>query len=225
MGYNYGYTLFEDIGYDFALGFYLMYFAVILAVSLGAYFLQSFGTYTIAKRRGIKHPWLSWIPVGSAWILGCISDQYRYVAKGQVKNKRKSLLILQIIMWIVYIAFFAVFFSFMFQAIGFAVEQGMGTPNIGDVYIAELLGSLLKMAGLGFVMTGVAIAVTIIQYMALYDLYASCDPGNKVLYLILSIFFSITLPIFVFVCRNKDEGMPPRKPQPAVEPWENNPEQ
>ena len=39
-----------------------------------------------------------------------------------------------------------------------------------------------------------------------------------VLYLVLSIFFNITMPIFLFICRNKDEGMPPRKTEPEIIP-------
>lgn len=225
MGIDYGYTFYDNIGPGFVFGFYMIYIVAMLAISVGAYVLQSLGTYTIAKRRGIKHPWLSWIPVGSSWILGSISDQYRYVVKGQVKNKRKSLLILQIIMWIACIGFFAMWFSLVFQLVGMIYETGIDPSYMDASYFAELAGSVLGIIGLWLVMSGVAIAVTIIQYMALYDLYTSCEPGNNVLYLVLSIIFSITMPIFVFVCRNKDGGMPPRKAQPVVEqpsePWEN----
>ena len=223
MGFDYGYTFYDNVGPGFVLGFYMIYIVAMLAISLGAYVLQSLGTYTIAKRRGIKHAWLSWIPVGSSWILGSISDQYRYVVKGQVKNKRKSLLILQIVMWIAYIAFFALLCSFAFQVMVSVIENTK-EPSYMDG-LSEIIGTALGMVGVGFVMSGVAIATMIIQYMALYDLYTSCDPGNKVLYLILSILFAITMPIFVFICRNQDGGMPPRKARPVVEqpsePWEN----
>ena len=45
--------------------------------------------------------------------------------------------------------------------------------------------------------------------------------------LVLSIFLSVAQPLFLFLCRKKDEGMPPRKqtpvyiPEPTAEPWEN----
>ena len=52
--------------------------------------------YAVAQRRGIEKPWLAWVPVGNAWLMGCISDQYRYVKLGQVKNKRKLLMWLEI---------------------------------------------------------------------------------------------------------------------------------
>lgn len=221
MGPEYGYNAFDSMGYEFALGFYIIYFLVMLAISVGAYVLQSLGTYTIAKRRGIKHPWLSWIPVGSSWILGCISDQYRYVAKGQVKNKRKSLLVLDLLVVVLFVLIYVLLGALLVQVITyddtmFAVDHALEM---------SMLGTFMGLVGVFLIMSGLAIALSVIQYMALYDLYTSCDPMNNVLYLILSIFFSITMPIFVFVCRNKDGGMPPRKPQPAVEPWENDPEQ
>ena len=62
------------------------------------YVLQALALYTIAKRRGIKKPWMAWIPLVNVWILGSISDQYQYVVKRQVKNKRKVLLGLNIAM-------------------------------------------------------------------------------------------------------------------------------
>ena len=61
-------------------------------LSVGTYVLTALGLYTIAQRRGINKPWLAWIPVVNVWTLGCISDQYRYVVKGEKKSKRKVLI-------------------------------------------------------------------------------------------------------------------------------------
>ena len=78
-----------------ALGVFLVLYLLIMffttAFSLVCYVLQSYGLYTIANRRGIRNSWLAWVPVGNMWILGSISDQYQYVAKGKVKNRRKLL--------------------------------------------------------------------------------------------------------------------------------------
>ena len=78
------------------MAFVLFYYVIIMAVSVAVYVFQSLGMYTIAKRRGIRNPWLSWIPVGNMWILGSISDQYQYVVKGRVRKRRKLLLGLMI---------------------------------------------------------------------------------------------------------------------------------
>ena len=66
-------------------------------IGIATYVLSALGLYTIAKRRGLNHPWLAWIPVASAWIVGSLSDQYRYVVNGENKSKRKVLLTLNII--------------------------------------------------------------------------------------------------------------------------------
>jgi hypothetical protein len=56
----------------------------------------------------------------------------------------------------------------------------------------------------------------------MYDLYCSCDPDSSVLYLGLSILVNIG-PIFYFIFRNKDLGMPapvvrPVRPVQPVQP-------
>ncbi len=219
-------------GFDmsgFMILFYLIYAGFMMAVGIGIYVLQALSFYTIAKRRGIKKPWLSWIPVGDVWILGCISDQFRYVVKGQVKNKRKALLTLEILLLVVLVVFYVCFGVFLVQAL--AYDDSMMDYSMQ----ADMLGSAMGMLCAGLVMMGLAVALAVIQYMALYDLYMSCEPKNGVLYLVVGILVSVTMPIFLFLCRKKDLGMPPRKQtlasqpeltaQPPREPWENNREE
>lgn len=173
---------------------YLLILLFAMALSVATYVLHSLSLHTIAKRRGIRNGWLAWIPMGNLWILGNISDQYRYVVKGKIKNRRKILLGLGIGLVAGYILW--LFVTLMNLAVG----NG----------IAALI--LLIFGGLAIFT--VAIWLAVCQYMAYYDLYKSCDPGNAVLFLVLSILFSGIMPFFVFACRNKDLGMPPRK-QPA----------
>ncbi len=201
--------------------FYVVYMLFMLAITVGTYVMQSYSLYTISRRRGINHAWLSWVPIGSSWIMGCISDQYRYVAKGQVKNKRKAILVLQILMWACYIVFFVLFGMLIVNG----VVEGEFAPDYSPD-VRGLIGISVGMLATGLAMMSFAIALLVLQYMALYDLYASCEPGNEVLYLVLGIFFSILQIIFLFICRNKDGGMPPRKVEPVCidspqEPWEN----
>ena len=212
---DYGY----DGGPDF-LEFFLIYFAilgVIWLISIAAYVLQSLSLYTIAKRRCIKNPWLSWIPVGKLWILGSIADQYRYVVKGQVTARRKALLVLEIlvaVMWVLYGAFFV-------ALVVKIVSSGGDMRVMGDV-----LGMIFGIWGSGMAAGCLKIASTVVSYVALYDLYRSCEPKNAVLYLVLGIILGITQPVFMIVCCKKDEGMPPRKQEPVAsipvqsEPWE-----
>ena len=184
-------------------------------IGIATYVLTSLALYTIAKRRGLHKPWLACIPVANAWIIGSLSDQYRYVVKGENKSKRKVLLTLNIIT------------AALTIAVGVCAIVMVGQIIIGAVggmseeYLIEaVMGPAIGMVGLCLPMAGVAIAYAIIYYMALYDIYKSLDPSNCVLFLVLSIIISVTEPFFLFFNRNKDLGMPPRRQEPAYIPPE-----
>lgn len=180
-------------------------------VTIFTYVFSSLSLYTIACRRELKNPWLSWIPIANLWILGSVSDQYRYIVKGENRAKRKILLGLQILMAVLGMVF-------MGLVIGITVKLVSGAMLGGSMeqLLSGMLGTFTGSLSLLIPWLGVKITFAVIRYMALYDLYASCDPEEKTLYLVLSILIGITEPIFLFMCRNKDQGMPPRKaaPQP-----------
>ncbi len=184
-------------------------------IGIATYVLSALGLYTIAKRRGLNHPWLAWIPVASAWIVGSLSDQYRYVVNGENKSKRKVLLTLNIITAV--LSAVIIVCAIVVAANAFVGVAG----NVSeDAMLRMILGPVLSVAGLALPLAGVAIAYAVVYYMALYDIFKSLDPNNCVLFLVLSIVFSVTEPFFLFFNRNKDGGMPPRRPNPAYIPPE-----
>ena len=178
------------------MSFYAAYSAVLSLISIAVYVLNSLGMYTIAQRRGINNPWLAWVPVGNMWILGSIADDYRLKAKGQVKNRRKILMGLSIGA----LAVVPLVILFAIIGIASAAEEG-------------LVLFVVMMVLLYLALIVVAIVMMVFQYICLYDLFASCDPNNKTLYLLLSIFIGNVSAILVFICRNKDLGMNPSAPQ------------
>ena len=184
------------------MGILMAFYFVMIAMGIVFYILQSLGVYTMAKRRGIRKPWLAWIPMGDVWIIGSLSDQYQYVKMGKVTNRRKVLLILYILV----LAVVALIFGSMISAMVNIALSNDGAAVMG--FGGMMLGYL------GIFAT--SIVMLVFEYIALYDIFRSCSPDNSVLYLVLSILFPVTLPFFLFFNRNKDEGMPPRK-QPVVE--------
>jgi hypothetical protein len=173
--------------------------------------------YTIAKRRGIRGAWLAWIPVANTWLLGCVSDQFQYLVKGKTTNRRIVMLIL---------ALASVLLSFIGSASStFAMLAGeLDTMELMVPSAINLSVSMLSMC--------VSVAAAVFHYIALYDVYTSMNPANNVLFLVFSILFNITEPFFIFCNRNKELGMPPRRPQPPMgepadyqppveEPWKN----
>lgn len=183
-------------------------------VNVLAYVLTALALYTMAKRRGINNPWLAWIPVANLWVLGSLSDQYRYVVKGEIHAKRRILLVLEIISLIMKFVMTIIILSMVFGYI----NNMLIAPGPGALFNA-IAGPGLGLLAVGFPMLGIKIAKAVIRYMALYDIYSSSDPQDNVLFLVLSILIGITTSFFLFYCRNRDYGMPPRRDQQPEQPF------
>ena len=209
---GFGFSLFNNVGPS--------------ALSVATYVLTSLALYAVAKRRGIRNAWLSWVPLVNCWIIGCISDQYRYVVKGEVKNKRKALLTLNIIYAVMAVVMVVVAMVFFGIVMTIVATQNDFLPNGAEM--ADVLASLfdtiliplIVVAVLTLVWIGIGIATSVVHYMATYDIYTSCTPRQNVLFLLLSVFFPVTEPFFLFFTRKKDEGMPPRRQEPQYIPQE-----
>ena len=185
-----------------------VFFAVLLisgAMGIAIYVLRSVGLYSIAKRRQIRHAWFAWVPVVDQYLLGCVSDQYRYVVKGQNKAKRRSLLVLSIICGLGIVAMEILLWYIRGNLLSMARDVGEMMLMNATMKYALVIGIVL------LVFLILALIRGIVRLVALYDLYRSCDPENAVIYLVLNILSGTTVPFFIFFNRNKDLGMPPRK--------------
>lgn len=161
----------------------LIYIGILILFYLPGYVLSGFGLYAIGKRRGIEQPWRAWVPGVNLWLIGCISDQYQAIVAGKQKVKRRWLLGLLLADTLLV--------SVMVLL--------LGGPHSDNVALFLLLFIPLW---------ATLAAATVVGYMALYDVYRSCDPKNAVLYLVLSIVLSATAPLLLFLCRKKDLGFP-----------------
>ena len=174
--------------------FIMILYLLLIAYCILSYVFTCLSMYTIAKRRGIFNPWLAWIPIGNACILGSISDQYQNIAKGKIRNRRAVLLGLNIAIVALLIPFVIVEFM-LFLSVESSDAAGVA--------------SLIVILVFYLVYFALAIVNLVFYYIALYDLYSSCNPDNAAMFLVLSIFITITQPFFMFACRNKDLGMVP----------------
>lgn len=194
-------------------------------IGIAAFVLTALSLYTIAKRRGIKKPWLAWVPVLNVWILGSIADQYRYVSKGEVKNRRKVLLGLNIataaIMLVLFVLLIWMVVELMLAA-GGTLMGWLGMLESGDVDAIMQIADKVFLPAILMALTALPLIIVVITsavyyWIAMYDVFLSCDPANSVIYLLASIFGGFVLEgiecIFLMIVREKDLGMPPRKDQ------------
>ena len=187
-----------------ALGVY----ALVGLYTVVAYVMGSLGVYTLAVNRGIKHPWLAWLPYGNLWILGSIADQYQYVSFGSIRSRRKVLLGLQIAITALGLALLG---GYVYAIAEVLIRYG-GNPTYGAIQGLIPLG--LGMVAVCTVISMLNFLLLVFRYICLYNLFASCRPKCKVAFLLLSILLCPVEPFLVFACRNKEDGMPPRKIDP-----------
>lgn len=141
--------------------------------------LMAVSLFSLARRRNLPCPWLSWIPFANYWTLGCIADDYRLLKLGHKSSKRK---------WL-------------------AVLGGLAVVLIVLEATAETSGlNMMAVVCLMLLLFAVAL-LNIALLMALFDLYESCSPKTSVLFLVLSVVFWFVQPLLVFVCRKKDQGV------------------
>lgn len=187
------------------LGVMLIFLGVVALCGLVGWILSSLSLHSIAKRRGICHAWLAWLPIGSEWVLGSISDQYQHLVQGKVTSRRKLLIFLSvanIVIGIVYVVF-TVMAEFL------AASDG----NVGGMLAAVGVPYLLFL--------GAYIAMTVFYHICNYDLYRSCKPQSAVVFLVLGIIIPVCQPFFYFSCRKRDLGMTtpaPVTPEPPELP-------
>ena len=183
---------------------------VVMAVPLAIYAFESAGLYAIACRRCLQYKWLAWVPLGRVWLLGSISDQYQYLVKGKIRYRRRWLLLLITIIM--------------------ALCAGCAGVMSDSVVLSDYMAAVVaQMMGEWLVLGGLIVAFRVLRAIAYFDLFRSCQPGNAVLYLVMSILLPVLLPLLVFFVRNKDLGMPPRKEpisdflERLIQSWEENP--
>lgn len=213
MGFKFNYTYnFGDVTEMPELGplFFFM-FGMSCLFALVPYFFRAYALYNLAARRGLPRPWLAWVPVGQEWIMGYLSDQYQATVHRQNKKRRTMLVVLS-----------AVTFGSALLTMC-AMVSSMITAMNGRFDFGLLFG---LMSSLSFVMSAACIAYLIYYYIAMYDVYRSCDPTNATVYLVLSILINISQVFFLFACRYKDYGMvrpAPRDYQPPQPPSSSDP--
>ena len=187
------------------LGVMLVFLGIVLVCCLVGWILSSVGLHKIAKRRGIAHAWLAWIPVGCYWVLGSVSDQYQHLVQGKITSRRKILLILSLVSMLIGMCN-GVFSAFL--------STGVLTEEEAGAFV--LLSAIPNILG-----AGIGIATMVFFHICNYDFDRSCNPRNAVVFLVLGIVLPVCQPFFYFACRKKDLGMvvpQPVTPEPAELP-------
>lgn len=167
-----------------------------LLMGIALWVIFSIGLHAVSRRRRIRNSWLAWVPVANLWVLGSISDQYQYLVKGRIKARRWGITILAVLTIAVYLA--GAYCVYLSTYKGYMNSTVFALPMLLAFVFVVFFGA------------GV-VAVAVQLYICCYDLFRSCDPVNRRLFLVLSILYPAGLAFIVLAIRERDSGMPPRK--------------
>lgn len=189
MEWNYGYNPYPEYSFpcyiddQTAILIALIGIAVLFALVIGLvlYIVQAIGVYRLSKNRGYRHAWLAFVPIVNNYVLGGIADNVN-ACYGRKSSWRIWLLLLPLL-------------SCVFGlAVGLSIGASVQIVRMETLVPLMLLPVLLCWA--------ISVTTSVLTYIVLYRVFR--DYTNlAVLYLVLSIFFGVTQPFFLFSLRNK----------------------
>lgn len=139
----------------------LVYFVIFGAL----WALVNFGLYRMAKHAGIPNPWLAFLPVANAYVVGLLAERSLYTYTG--RQRRLAL-------W-----------NAVFQAV----------PLVGLMFVVGLalldsdFNALVGLSVMLLVLGG--IAGTVLYWYSLYYVFKDYAPDNAVLYTVLGLVLGI----------------------------------
>ncbi len=192
-----------------AVSFFFTFFIGAIAVSavigIAIYLLESISVYKMAKSAEIKNPWLAFIPVANDWVFGTLAEKYK--KKNGTKSARFGI-ILPVLEGIVFIESIALTI-FTVISVKEITGYALDAVNTSAEMAPEQFMSLIPVIILYFALMAVAIAYAVVFFIALWRVYSSFDKSNATLYIVLSVIFTISVPIILFIIRNRKPEFDP----------------
>lgn len=195
---------------SFFFTFFIGAIAVSAVIGIAIYLLESISVYKMAKSAEVKNPWLAFIPVANDWVFGTLAEKYK--KKNGTKSARFGIIlpVLEGIVLIEAIALTIFTVISVKEITGYALDA----VNTSSEMAPEQFMSLIPVIILYFALMAVAIAYAVVFFIALWRVYSSFDKSNATLYIVLSVIFTISVPIILFIIRNRKPEFDPHNNVP-----------
>lgn len=195
---------------SFFFTFFIGAIAVSAVIGIAIYLLESISVYKMAKSAEIKNPWLAFVPVANDWVFGTLAEKYK--KKNGTKSARFGIIlpVLEGIVLIEAIALTIFTVISVKEITGYALDA----VNTSAEMAPEQFMSLIPVIILYFALIAVAIAYAVVFFISLWRVYSSFDKSNATLYIVLSVIFTISVPIILFIIRNRKPEFDPHNNMP-----------
>ena len=184
-----------------------------LLISLVFHFVQAWGLVRMAKSCGVERPWLAWIPVVNNYTVGQIAKCYAVKQRKKPIAYDKILLVLNIVATVVGIVMLIMLLGILLSMIQGLPDELYPVDGIMNSFVTSdgpfvafslalfsLIDSLYLLAGISY---------TVLWYIALWQIFKLFDEKNAVIYLVLSIFINIAVPVIFVIFGNKQPDLTP----------------
>lgn len=185
---------------------------VLMLLGFVGYIFQSISLTRIGRRRGIKAPWLVWIPIARNWAIGALADEYD--SRNGMKRHFRAILLVCIILCMLISS----------GSLASVASVGELAEDIESLDFDDTFSSLVKIIVAVYgslIVTSLASVVhSTLTFICIYKIYESLSPRRCVLHFILGLFIPFYQAISLFCLRNKGYPYPEEAPALPVAPAE-----
>lgn len=185
---------------------YLIVLLVVLALSVTMYVLNGLAIMQMSKSCGLAHGWMGFIPYASTFRLGQLAECARKPEGRRIPWRHLALgghiavAIVTIVFFIIYIRDFAALMA--------VAEDSV---SVGDV-----LGFYAGIGSVSVVLNIFTLALNVVLYIIYWKIFCLFDHDHAVLFLLLSIFFSVAIPFLLFAIRRRTPEIPGANVPPSA---------
>ena len=190
---------------------YAIFYLFTMAYAAFAYVGMSLGSSRMARKVGMNHPWMFWVPGANVYALGKLADTQASLCEGKTTKFRKKLLV-----WTIILASAAVIW-----AIALTVTTAVAAVNgllddSGNVIVSDfsgstaLIGYFVALLISSLLLIVPFIIYLVVYYKSLYRIYKLYAPGGAVGFTVLSFFAEPAIPILFLILSGKDPVLPPQ---------------
>ena len=167
--------------------FIFLIYGFVFALGIANYVLQAVGMYRLAQYRKHKSPWWAWVPIANWLLLGDLTDDFVLLKKNVTGRK-----LVYIMLGIYCSLFVGVLLLVVVCTAGAIMQETVLEPAFIIFILIFYIFFVIAM-----------LAMMVALYILYYYFYRTYKPENAALYLILSIFFSVAIPIIIFYLGNQ----------------------
>lgn len=184
--------------YLFVIVFFNFFIA---AFSIVCYVFRSLGVMGMMKQFGMDRPGMAFIPFYGDYLFGKVAEESSLRINGKKPMPFGKILLFGRVVCGV--------FTLILPPIWFVLGMSAGASSAADgTTIIVVFVCVVIMWAVALVVNLTSIALAVFECIALYKVYKCFTPNNAVLFTVLSIVVSVTMPFLLFSVRNKEPLSP-----------------